>query len=148
MSATLFALVERVHGHVAVLALALLLHPVITLRTRRLLTPWTVRTSELAALLLSGAFAVGWWLYPSYRAEVKPALLADLPRVAASFETKEHLAFCAAALAIAGAVVLRRAGASSEGRKAAWALLVGAWICGVTTGALGVFVASFAQTGW
>ena len=38
---------------------------------------------------------------------MKPSLLADAPRVAASFETKEHLAFCAAALAVGGAVALR-----------------------------------------
>ncbi len=148
MGAALFGLLERVHGHLAVLALALLLHPVITLRSRRLLTRWGVRSAELAALLLSASFALGWWIYPTYRGSVKPSLLADAPRVAASFETKEHLAFCAAALAIGGAVALRRAGATPEGRRAAWVLLLGAWLCGVTTAGLGIFVASIAQPGW
>jgi len=148
MSAALFGLLERVHGHLAVLAVALLLHPVITLTTRRLLTRWTVRSAELAALLLGASFGLGWFVYPEYRGFVKPTLLAEAPRVAAAFETKEHLAFCAAALAVAGAVTLRRAGATDAGRSTARALLLAAWICAVTTGGLGIFVASIAQPGW
>jgi hypothetical protein len=148
MTPALFGLLQRVHGHAALLGLALLLHPVVTLRTRRHLAAWTVRSAELAAGLLSSAFALGWWLYPTYRAEVKPALVAGSNAVALRFESKEHLAFCAAALALAGAVALRRAGGLPEGRRAAWALLLGAWLCGATAAGLGIFVASVAQPGW
>jgi len=148
VSALLFGLLERVHGHLALLSLALLLHPVITLQTRRVLTAWTVRSAWIAALMLSTSFALGWWIYPTYRTHVKGGLLADAPRVAAAFETKEHLAFCAASLAVAGALTLLRAGSHDASRRAARALLLGAWICGALTGVLGVFVASVAQPGW
>ncbi len=148
MSAALFGLLERVHGHLAVLAVALLLHPVITLTTRRLLTRWTVRSAELGALLLGASFGLGWFIYPDYRGLVKPTLLSEAPRVAAAFETKEHLAFCAASLALAGAVALRRAGRTPQGRTVARSLLLAAFLCAATTGALGIFVASIAQPGW
>lgn len=148
MGAALFGLMERVHGHLGLLAVALLLHPVITLRKRRLLTTWMVRSADLAALLLATSFALGWWIYPTYRTRVKPGLLADALPVAMRFESKEHLAFLALALAVGGAVTLRRAGAEPEGRRLAWVLLLGAFVCAATTGALGVFVASIAQPGW
>ena len=148
MAPTLFALFERIHGHLAVLALALLLHPVLTLRRRPLLARWTVLTAEIGAAMLTAAFALGWWLYPTYRVQVKPSLLAGAHSVAMAFETKEHLAFCAVALAVGGAVALRTSGASPAGRRAAWHLLVAAWLCGAVTGVLGVFVASIAQPGW
>jgi hypothetical protein len=148
IGAALFGLLERVHGHLGVLGLAMLLHPVITLRRRPRLTPWTVRTAEIGAGLLAATFALGWWIYPAYRSGVKPGLLRDAPSVAMRFESKEHLAFCAAALAIAGAVALRRAGTTPSGRRVAWALLLAAWVCGVLTAGLGIFVASIAQPGW
>jgi hypothetical protein len=137
-----YALAERLHGHLAVLALAVLLHPVVTLRTRRVVTRGTKWTTDLAALLLSAPFVAGLLLYPSYRGEVKGGLLASAPAAAAAFEAKEHLAVMAVALVIAGAVVVRAAGRRPEGRRAAWALLAAGWACGALTGALGIWVAS------
>lgn len=148
IGAALFGLVERLHGHLGVLGLAMLLHPVITLPRRPRLTPWTVRTAEIAAAMLTATFALGWWIYPAYRADVKPSLLRDAPFVALRFESKEHLAFCAAALAVGGAIALRRVGGTRDGRRLAWALLLSAWVCGVLTAGLGIFVASIAQPGW
>jgi hypothetical protein len=144
VSGGLFALLERLHGHLGVLALALLLHPVITLR-RRGLTLWGRRTADLAAAMLAATFAGGWWLYPSYRESVKPALLADLPGIALRFESKEHLALFAAVLAIAGAAALRGKGPAL---RLAWWLLLSGWVCGVLAAALGVVVAAYGAPAW
>jgi hypothetical protein len=137
MTAQSFALLERLHGHVGWLALALLLHPVVTLGRRPHLARWTVRSAELAAALLASTFAAGWWLYGPYRARVKPGLLADAPRVAAAFESKEHLAFVCLCLAMAGAVTLRLLGHRPDARRLARSLLGAAWLTGVTAAAGG-----------
>ncbi len=139
MSGAVFALLERLHGHLGVLALALLLHPVISLRRRGALTVWGRRSAELGAGLLTLTFAAGWALYPTYRGSVKPGLLRDLPSVALRFESKEHLAFFAVALALGGALALR--GRSANARRLAWWLLLMGWICGALTAALGLGVA-------
>lgn len=73
----LYTLVTTLHGLVGALALALLLHPVITLGRRRTVTWGTRFTAELAAGLLGLVFAVGWWTYPTYRENVKTGLLVD-----------------------------------------------------------------------
>lgn len=146
MTHAAFALLERVHGHLALLGLAVLLHPVITLRTRRSVT-WRMQlTADLAALLLAAPFALGWALYPTYRAQVKPALFHAVPAAALRFESKEHLAAMAVPLVLSGALVLRAAGRTPEGRRAAWALFAAAWVLGVGAGLLGLDVASTAQT--
>lgn len=147
MSPELWALTERAHGHLALLGLALLLHPVLTLR-RPGLTARTLLTAELAAGMLTVAFLIGWWLYPTYREEVKPELLAAMPSVAARFETKEHLAAMCTALALAGAGALRLAGDRPDVRRTARALLLAAWGCGVIAGLLGLHVAGGAHPAW
>ena len=119
MSPELFALLERIHGHLAVLGLALLLHPVITLRTRRGLNWRTHLTAELGAALLAIPFAIGWAIYPAYRTHVKPSLFAAESPAFHAFETKEHLAAMAVFLAVGGAVALRAAGKTPAGRSAA-----------------------------
>lgn len=148
MSPDAFALVERIHGHLAVLGLAVLLHPVITLRTRSGLNWRTHLTAELGAALLAVPFALGWAIYPVYRAEVKPGLFARAPGFMAAFETKEHLAAMTLCLAIGGALTLRLVGRTPNGRLAAWSLLLVAWLLGATAGVLGVGVAATAQPGW
>jgi len=148
MSPELFALLARVHGLLAALALAVLLHPVITLRTRRALTRWTLRTSDLGALLLAVVGALGAWLYPLYRARPKISLLHQAPLYADLFESKEHLAVIAIALALGGAITLRVAGEHPAGRRAAWSLLASGWALGVLTAALGLLVASVAHPAW
>lgn len=148
MSPETYALLERVHGHVALLGLALLLHPVITLRTRSSLNWRTHLTAELGAALLAAPFALGWAIYPVYRAEVKPGLYGRAPAWMAAFESKEHLAAMALCLAIGGALTLRLAGRTPSGRTAAWWLLAVGWSLGAVTGALGVAVASVAAPGW
>lgn len=146
MSAALFALVERLHGHLALLSLALLLHPVVTMKYRRRLTPWARRSAALATAMLAVTFATGWGLYPHYRSHIKPGLLERLPPVAMRFETKEHLSVLALALAVGGALALWYA--TDRSRELAWRLLLLGWICGAATAGLGVFVASLAHPGW
>ena len=148
MSPELFALLSRVHGLLATLGLAVLLHPIITLTTRRALTRWTVRTSDIAASILVVVGALGAWLYPLYRVHPKVGLLSEAPFYADLFESKEHLAVIAIALSVGGAVVLRVAGEHPAGRRAAWSLLVCGWGLGVLVGALGLVVASTAHPAW
>ena len=140
---TLFPLLERVHGHLAVLGLAVLLHPVVTLRTRRGSGRWTQLSADLGALMLALPAALGIAIYPTYRASVKPDLLLHAPNVAAAFETKEHLGAMAVALAVSGALVLRH----PPSREAAWSLLLAAWLCGLGAGLIGIGVASFSPAG-
>lgn len=148
IDAPTYALLARLHGHLAMLGLALLLHPVITLRTRRALAPWTLRTAWLAVGLLAAPFALGWAIYPVYRQHPKVALWRAADAALWRFETKEHLAAFCVVLALAGTVTLHTTGRGAEGRRAAWALLAAAWGCGVIAGALGVHVASRAHPGW
>lgn len=148
MSPEAFALWERIHGHVAVLGLALVLHPVITLWTRRGLNWRTHLTAELGAALLVLPFAIGWWIYPTYRAHVKPELFARTHPAFHAFETKEHLAAMAVFLAVAGAGTLRFAGRSEAGRRAAWWLLLASVGLGAVTGGLGIWIASVSAPAW
>jgi hypothetical protein len=143
-----YALWVRVHGHLAVLGLALLLHPVITLARRRAATTWTRRSAWLAAALLAIPYGLGWWLYPTYRTRVKSRLIAAHDPIWLRFESKEHLALLTIALAISGAVALHAAGTSPEGRRTAAALLLAAFLCGITTAILGVAVSATAHPGW
>ena len=148
MDPTLYSWVVAAHGHLAALGLALLLHPVITLWRRRGLATWTLRTAELAAVLLALPYAIGWLVYPTYREHVKPGLLAEHHAWALVFETKEHLAFLCLALAVSGAMALRVGGRHAGVRRAAWVALLGAWLCGVATAVLGMAVRGVAQPGW
>jgi hypothetical protein len=143
-----YAWVARFHGLVAVLGLAALLHPVVLLRTRASLPSHARLTAELGALFLVIAFAIGWWNYPAYRSNVKPALWLVHPEAVLRFETKEHLAAMSTALAVGGALVLRVGGRLTVGREAAWILLLCGWTLGVVTAILGVYVAGSAHPGW
>lgn len=144
----LYTLVTTLHGLVGVLALALLLHPVITLGRRPRPTWGTRFTADLAALLLVAVFAVGWWTYPTYRRKVKPPLLIEDHPAWLWFESKEHLAAMATVLAVSGAATLRWGGSQPAGRRTSRALLFGAFLTGLTAAVLGVLVRAVAQPGW
>jgi hypothetical protein len=148
MTPTLFALLERVHGHLALLGLALLLHPIVSLMRRKGVPWWTQATADLAALLLAAPFGLGWWIYSDYRAHVKGGLYATKSPALPAFETKEHLAVFAMALAIAGTLTLRLAGKDPGGRRTALALLLSAWCCGVVTGVIGMWVSAVTTHAW
>ncbi|MEL6346636.1 MAG: hypothetical protein AAFV53_26220 [Myxococcota bacterium] len=143
-----YALLERLHGHLGWLGLAVLLHPVITLgknpppRRSTRLSVW------LAAALMLAPYGVGWAIYPTYRSRVKPGLMREALPWAMAFETKEHLAFMAVALAVSGALTLAFAGNTEGGRRSARALLAAAWLCGLAVGILGLLIASRAHPAW
>ena len=127
-----YGLWERIHGHLALIALILVLHPVVTLPADRV---WTRRTAILAALALGVPFALGGWIYPEYGAEVKPGLH---PFLRAGFEVKEHLAALALAAVGSGAVAAQ---GGDDARKLARHLLFAGWCCGFIAGLLGLWVA-------
>ena len=143
-----YALVARLHGLLAALGLAILLHPVLNLRGKRAKTWWTRFTVDASAVLLGLPFAVGWFLYPIYRVEVKTKLRGTAPDALLRFESKEHLAAMAVALVVGGALVLRLSGDGDAGRRASWTLLACGWVLGVVTALLGVWVGGHAHPGW
>ncbi|NOY27454.1 MAG: hypothetical protein GXP62_16430 [Oligoflexia bacterium] len=148
MSPDLYALAERLHGHVAVLGLAVLIHPLLSLRRRAGLSRGTLLSATLAAVLVLVSTLSGWLIYPTYRGQVKPNLVHHNIGVARHFESKEHLAFFTMALVIGGVLVLWTAGRSAAGRSAAWWLLAAGLLCGLLTGGLGIWVASGAAPAW
>jgi hypothetical protein len=145
MTPLLYAGLERAHGILAVLGLAVLLHPVMTLRRAEIRSRWTQWSADLGAGLLLAPFVIGWQIYPSYRQHIKPRLWLEHHETALRFESKEHLALLATSLAVSGALTLR----ASQGHRAliqlAHALLVTAWGCGAVTAMLGIHVASMAM---
>jgi hypothetical protein len=140
MTGASFAWLVSLHEALAVLGLAVLVHPLVTLRLRSAVSRNTLLTADLAAMLLGSSFALGWAIYPTYRRLVKPALFLAHPDAVLRFETKEHLAAMAVALVVAGALTLRAAGGRAAGKEAAWSLLLCGGFLAVTTALLGVFV--------
>jgi hypothetical protein len=137
-------LLEHVHGHLAVLATAALLHPAWLLRDPRRRARWA---ASLATASVTLAAALGAWLYPAYRKQLKkPIFLSDFA-MGLLFERKEHLAFAAVALAWAGLFLhlsVRDGSPRSlaRARAAHWSF-VGAAMLAVVTALLGVRVATF-----
>lgn len=145
---TPYAWLIAVHGHLAVLGLAVLTHPIVTLRLRKAVARNTLLTAELAAILLAAPFALGWLAYPTYRRMVKPALYLAHPDAVLRFESKEHLAVFAVAMVVAGAGTLRLAGRHPAGKDAAWILLACGWVLGLVAAGLGLAVHGLAHPGW
>lgn len=131
----------QLHGHIGWLAAASLLHPAFVLRGGR---------GRGVAIAASGltlfTFGFGSALYPSYREEVKRALFVNHPTVGWAFERKEHLAFSAVALAVAGLLAVRVADTRPELGDAALRLArrayAAAFVFAVLVAAIGTWVAS------
>ncbi|MED5370960.1 MAG: hypothetical protein VX899_08115 [Myxococcota bacterium] len=141
MNPHLFSLLERVHGHAALLGLALLLHPVFSLRAGRLASRGTRIAAGLSAALIALPSALGWWLYPTYRREIKPGLRQDMPALMWAFESKEHLAFGCLCLTLGGAALLLARPRHAPSLRLARHLLAAAFVCGGIAGGIGFFVA-------
>ncbi len=148
MSPSIYALVSSLHGHLAALGLAVLLHPILTLVRRKALSVWTLRTAWIAAAMIAAPYVLGAWLYKSYRPHVKVDLWQRGHPAMWAFETKEHLAVFALALVLGGTVVLQAAGRTPEGRRTAWALLLAGWLCGLVTAGIAIYVRVSAHPGW
>jgi len=90
---------EHVHGHLGWLAALALAHPAILLRR-----PWrrALVVATAATALVTVAAVLGAVIYPRYRVEVKPLVVATAPAVAELFERKEHLGVAALVLAWTG----------------------------------------------
>jgi hypothetical protein len=148
MEGTLFALLERVHGHLALLGLAVLVHPLLSLGRGKELRRGTWLTVVVGIGLLVPAFALGLGLYPSWRGHVKPLLIERAPLVAQAFELKEHLAWFTVILAVSALGILGSAGRLVQARGLARLLLGGALGCGLCTAALGIWIGGGAWPAW
>lgn len=131
------------HGHIGLLAAIALLHPAITLRGAARLRPGTRWSVAGATALVTLTTGLGWWLYPGYRSVDKPRLLQDAFAVAQLFETKEHLAFHALALAWAGCG-LTLATEGARARRVARVCFAASAGLALLVGALGTIVGSAA----
>jgi heme A synthase len=138
---TLWRILESVHGHLAVLAAAALIHPAILLRRGKPLSRGMKWSVALSALAVVAAFSTGIVLYKPYIANVRIGLFLRSVRAGMSFESKEHLAFAVIALVAGAAVCAWVAPRDARGlrRAAAVAFAVGAALCIVTV-ALGTYV--------
>jgi len=96
-------LLEKLHGHIGLMAFALCLHPWFSLRQRNRPTRGTRIGGYLASAFVALCSVLGWIVYPSYRTDVKPELYRLSARVGDLFEFKEHLAWYALCLALTGA---------------------------------------------
>lgn len=143
MSDALLRFATSVHGHVGALAAIALLHPAILLWNGRPATRGVRWTIGLSTGLLGLAYSMGIWLYGDYRAQVKRPLFRIDAAAGYLFETKEHLAFVAVALAI-GAILpsLLEGPDNADLRRLAARLWAGAALSCCAVGALGTWVES------
>ncbi len=137
-------LLEKLHGHLSVLAVVALAHPWLLSRRARRLTPGARRGAIAAALLILGANALGWILYPPFRETVRLRLYAAGDHLGVLFELKEHLAVAVLALALAaGAMAWRARGEAARTLRPAVAhVTLIAFGLGVLVAALGVYLAT------
>lgn len=122
-------LLQKLHGHLGVLALAASLHPVLSVRARL--------SAYAAAALMVATHALGWWVYPAYRSEVKLRVYEASYAAGQLFETKEHLAFFALCLALAGVGLTW----ARQPSRTIWGLCAA---CALGAGVIGVVVSSVA----
>jgi len=92
-------LLEHLHGHIACLATIALFHPVALLRNPNRRIFFAAATATLSVTFVA---ALGLVLYPSYRAQLKPAIFVASRALGLAFERKEHLAMAVVVLAWVG----------------------------------------------
>jgi hypothetical protein len=140
-----YTLWTSAHGLLAALAWAALLHPIVFLRRAPRASRAAQRTAVAGAGLLVVVFALGSWVYPTYRGQVKPALVHGDAPAWVWFERKEHLAVLAVCAAVAGAAWL----VGLPDRPAWGRRLLGlAWLLVTVVGALGLGVGAAVHPGW
>lgn len=137
-------LLANIHGHLLLLAVALCFHPWVALRKAIRPAFGTRLTAYLAASLMFAGNALGWYIYPDYRIEVKRHLYLYSQAAGHGFEVKEHFAFFALVLAIAGAFAAYAAANQRHPSLAAIMRLcfAAAAILGTVAIGLGIWVAS------
>ena len=143
MSPGLLRVIEHVHGHLAWLSTAALYHPALLLRKPR---RRAVGAAASAAALVTASAALGAAMYPAYRLQLKPSILAGSPLLGMMFERKEHLGVGAVVLAWTGLVLHLRAREDDGDRplsRAAFVAFVGAAGFATLAALMGVMVAAF-----
>ncbi len=136
-------LLESVHGHVGVLAMAALLHPALILWSGRPLSRNARIALGASVALVLTAFALGLTIYPAYREQVKADLFRADVRAGLLFETKEHLAWVSLISALgAGVAALAAPPKAIAIRRIAGRVFLGSAIACALTAALGTWVAS------
>jgi len=141
MNPFFYEICTRIHGHIAILGLAVLLHPILSLPKQQRLRRGTKWSIWLSMLFVLCAYAMGLWLYPEYRSAIKPRLIADHIAMAYMFERKEHLAFLCC-FSVLGGGLLSLFFDGSQSRTVARVLLLWGWICGVLVAGMGILVAA------
>lgn len=137
-------LLANIHGHILLLAVALCFHPWVALRKATRPAFGTRLTAYLAASLMFAGNALGWYIYPDYRIDVKRHLYLYSEAAGLGFEVKEHFAFFAVVLSIAGAYA---AFVSASQRHLSLTAIIrlsfaAAALLGTIAVALGIWVAS------
>lgn len=137
----LLRLLETIHGHFGILAVAALLHPTLLMRRGQALSSRTRLSVVLATLLVVMAFGLGLFLYGDYRALVKRDLFAIDPEAGYLFETKEHLAYTTIAFTLGGCV-LGLFGREPRTRKLGAMFYACAFVMCLIVAGLGTYVAA------
>jgi hypothetical protein len=135
-------LLERLHGDLAVLSLASLLHPAILLRRGKRRAHLAVVSATILPTVTAG---LGLGLYGPYRAQLRRQIFVDSMALGMAFERKEHLALGAVCLAWTGAFAYLASLRSKDGTRAARAAFVSytiAFVLACVAAALGTLVAS------
>ncbi len=136
-------LLEHLHGHLGVLAIALLFHPALLLWRGQPLSRGARWAVSFATLLVGVAFVMGIVIYPAYRDLLRHDLLLLDPDAALLFEIKEHLAWGSLSAALGAGVAALVAPRRADGirRIAARTFLCSA-VLATITGLLGTHIAS------
>lgn len=134
----------KIHGSVSLLGIALCFHPAIALAKARRPSKYVAITGYLASAILVLTNALGWFIYPAYRQEVKQPLYLEARWWGQAFEVKEHLAHYAMSFVVAGAVLMLLArGPAGRDLRIPTALCYAlAAAMGLITAVLGVGVSS------
>lgn len=146
MTVLVLRVLERIHGHLAWLSVAALLHPAIMLRNRRRSARLSVALATLFTVLTA---ALGVWIYPAYREQIRQHLFIDAPVVGWMFERKEHLAVGATGLAVTGGIAhlclpwLDPGSVRATVAGIAHRAFVAAFVLALLVAVLGVSVASY-----
>lgn len=138
-------LLQSVHGYFGVAALALLVHPAILLRTGKPMSRGQRWAVALATIVTAVAFSAGIYIYEDYRSLVKRTLFTKARDMGYLFESKEHLAFCVASLALGAGIAALMAPRSAGSLRRGAAVLFGvaAVLCFVVV-TMGLAVSSVA----
>jgi hypothetical protein len=136
-------LLEAIHGHIGVLAMAALFHPTLLLWSGKPLSRNAKIALAASLTLVATAFTLGLTIYPAYREEVKPELFQTNVLAGVLFDTKEHLAWIALVGAVgAGIAGLVAPPKAAQVRRIAGRVFLGAAIACTLVVGLGTWIAS------